>query len=112
MCLLNYCSLVFVSSFYSANRPSKNSNSRYRRRRGRSKTKNENTDMTIAIISSTHHRVLYGDGDVVLAGDGGDGDGGGALHLQPQLARPQVGGLGLVPAQGGVCNMETWSSHI
>ena len=58
-----------------------------------------------------HHRVLYGDGDVVLAGDGGDGDGGGALHLQPQLAGPQVGGLGLVPAQGGVCNTETWSSH-
>ena len=67
--------------------------------------------MTIAIISSTHHRVLYGDGDVVLAGHGGDGDGGGALHLQPQLARPQVGGLGLDPAQGGVCNMETSSTH-
>ena len=67
--------------------------------------------MTIAIISRTHHRVLYGDGDVVLAGHGGDGDGGGALHLQPQLARPQVGGLGLDPAQGGVCNTHTSSTH-
>ena len=69
------------------------------------------TQMTIAIISRTHHRVLYGDGDVVLAGHGGDGDGGGALHLQPQLARPQVGGLGLDPAQGGVCNTHTSSTH-